>query len=409
MSIPGKQLILLLCFVFSGAMVLRGQVKASESKVNGREAVSLENMLIRVSMLTGGGYLGELRLKSSDPMKGINPMRTPHYRTIDPQDYNPLKHDTLYGTGSDRKVMAGYAGHFLCFPYVGGMNSGFERELGYAAHGEAAVVEWDIERLEAGNGKATIVSSAYLPLSSYRVRRTLSLLDGQPVVLVEEEVENLEGFDRPYQWVQHITFGDPFIESGKTFADAPVSRIAKSADKDDPGNSHIVKWPMAKQTNGDLINAGAFNLDPGEGYYQAWLLDEGRSHSWFTVYNTDLKILVGYVLSKDWNPWVGDWRENGSKKHVPWDGEAVAWGLLAGTSPFTMGVKKSIDRGPVFGTPTYRWIGAHQKEKQAYLMFIIEIGNSFKGVESLLLEEGAIKLIERGTGKKIDIENDFHL
>ncbi|GAI96926.1 unnamed protein product, partial [marine sediment metagenome] len=280
-------------------------------------------------------------------------MRVPHYKTIDPQDYNPVEHDPLYGSNNDSKVMAGYMGHFLCFPYVGGMNSNFEQQLGFGAHGEAAVVKWDIDQMVTDDNEAAILTSATLPLSSYSVKRSLTMHSGQSVVMVEEEVENLEGFDRPYQWVQHITFGNPFIEYGKTFVDAPVSRIALSQEKDDPSNFTNGQWPIMKTSKGDSINAGVFDMAKDEGLYRAWLMDQERTHTWFTMYNRDYNLLIGYVFSKEENPWIGDWQENGLKKHVPWKGEAVAWGLLVGTSPFTWGVKHSIERGPIFDTETY--------------------------------------------------------
>ena len=229
----------------------------------------------------------------------------------------------------------------------------------------------------------------------------------QSVVLVEEEVENLKSFDRPYQWVQHITFGNPFIDFGKTFVDAPVSRIAFNENKDDSSNINTVQWPMVKTSTGDSFDVGIFNTDKEEGFYRAWFLDPERTHTWFTMYNKDFSLLIGYIFSKEENPWIGDWQENGFKKHAPWDGKAVAWGLEVGTSPFTSGVKRSIERGPIFETKTYRWIGAKEKKKQSYLIFLLEIDDDFKGVQELLLEEGAIVLVENETAKQIRIANNF--
>ena len=55
--------------------------------------------------------------------------------------------------------------------------------------------------------------------------------------------------------------------------------------------------------------------------------------------------------------------------------------MLFGTSPFTPGVKQSIQRGPVFDTETYSWIGAKEKKKQSYLIFLLEIDEGLQGVE----------------------------
>ena len=398
-----RVLIFVMTLVFLSGIKAYGQTSITKSKLHGREAYTLENEKIRISMLTGGGYFGEIRLISSDPLKSVNPMRVPHYATIDPQDYEPNEHDLLYGDGGDCKVMAGYMGHFLCFPYVGGANSKLERNLGFATHGEAAVVKWNLENKQNTDKEARLRISADLPLSSYKVRRLITLVSGQTVIKVEEEVENLAGFDRPFQWVQHVTFGNPFISFGKTFVDAPVSRIAFSAQKDDPSNQNSVQWPLVKTAGGELLNAGVFNMQKGEGTYRDWLMDQERTHTWFTMYNKDYNVLIGYVFPKEQNPWIGDWQENGMKKHMPWNGEAVAWGLLVGTSPFTSGVRQSIERGPVFDTKTYGWIGAKEKLKQSYLIFMTEIENDFMGVDELRIEKGTIYLVEKETAKQIRV------
>ena len=213
----------------------------------------------------------------------------------------------------------------------------------------------------------------------------------------------------PYKYVQHVTFGKPFIEYGKTFVDAPVSRIAFSRKKDDPSNSNTVEWPLVRTYEGDEINAGVFGSDKGEGGYYAWFMDPDRDFTWFTMYNKDFNLLVGYIFEKDENPWIGDWQENQHDQKLPRNGKVVAWGLEVGTSPFGSGIKQSIDRGPIFGTPTYRWIGAKEKKKQSFLIFMLEINEDFKGVKELILEEGAIILTEKESEQQIRIANGFSL
>ena len=222
---------------------------------------------------------------------------------------------------------------------------------------------------------------------------------------MEEEVENLERFDRPYHWVQHITFGKPFIEYGKTMVDAPVSRIAFSPE-DDPSNLNGVQWPIVRTKAGDTINAGVFGSDKGEGVYRAWLMDPEQEYSWFTMYNKDHNLLVGYIFSKDENPWIGDWQENQRSQSLPRNGKTVAWGLEVGTTPFGAGIK-SIEQEMVFDTKTFGWIGAKEKKKQSYLIFLLEINESFKGVKDLKLEKGAIILVEKESAKQIPVAHGF--
>lgn len=77
-------------------------VDFKEEKVLGRDAYILDNGYFRISMLRGGGHIAEVRLLSEDPLKNINPMRVPHYPTIEPFTYDPVKHDGIYGSDPHR-------------------------------------------------------------------------------------------------------------------------------------------------------------------------------------------------------------------------------------------------------------------------------------------------------------------
>jgi hypothetical protein len=37
----------------------------------------------RICLLRGGGHIAEIRFLSGDPKKSVNPMRVPHYQTIE--------------------------------------------------------------------------------------------------------------------------------------------------------------------------------------------------------------------------------------------------------------------------------------------------------------------------------------
>ncbi len=380
-----------------------GQVSVDKTEFNGRESYALQNSHMRISMLTGGGYIAELRLLSAGGKESINPMYIPHYKTIDTHDYKPESHEGQYGVGRNAKLMAGYTGHYLCFPYFGGGVSSEEEALGYSTHGEAYTVKYSVEEKMEGNA-AIITASAELPMTKYAISRSFTMLPGQPVVLVEEAIENLENFDRPYHWVQHITFGKPFIEYGKTRVDAPVSRIAFSSKKDDPANVNTVKWPMVSTAAGGSINAGVFDSDQGEGLYRAWLIDPEEQYTWFTMYHTERDLLVGYIFPASKNPWIGDWQENQRSQSFPRSGKTVAWGLELGNSPFGSG-PSNIEQDKFFDTETFQWIGAGEEKKQSYLIFLLPIDESFMGVKELKLEDGAIVLIERETATPIRIAN----
>jgi hypothetical protein len=90
-------------------------------------------------------------------------------------------------------------------------------------------------------------------------------------------------------------------------------------------------------------------------------MDAEARHTAFTIYHQDDRILVGYVFSRTSNPWIADWQENGSKKQMPWNGRAVARGLLVGTSSFIPEVKYRA-RTCFWGlAPCLDWCGREKK------------------------------------------------
>ena len=212
------------------AAALSAQVTVTEEMFHGRHAWVLSNGAIRVSVLSGGGHIGEIRLISGDSKKSINPMRIPHYQPIDPQTFDPAKHAAIYGNEPHKWLSAGYMGHMLCFPLYG-PPSGDEVKAGLGSHGEAPVVEW--RRTKA----ASDVSFSYaadLPKTQYRVERAIHLAPGARSVRVEEWIENLTHYDRPYNLMEHATFGPPFVEIGSISATKASGRTGIGERSDRP-------------------------------------------------------------------------------------------------------------------------------------------------------------------------------
>jgi hypothetical protein len=365
--------------------------------LHGRRVFVLENNQVRVSTLPGGGYIGEIRFKSEDPKKRVNPMRVPHYPTIDPFTFDPAKHEVVYGQGGQRLVMAGYMGHYLCFPYFG-PSSEAELENGLGGHGEALSVEWKRQKLDTGSGGLTLRYSADLPRTQYHVERTITLLPDETVGYVEETVTNLAGFDRPMQWVQHITFGPPFVEVGSSYVDAPVARASLGPLRNAKSIAEA-SLPASKDPQGKSIDLRGFS-----GQSNTWLLDRSRSNVYFAVYNSGYPVLIGYVFSGATNPWILDWQENQRNQSTPWDGKVIARGICIGDSPL-QGLRNAIEGRDVFGVPVFSWIKARQRRTQTYAFFLAEIPLAYKGVSDLRIEAGHIVLEERETGKTIKIKS----
>ena len=202
-------------------------------------------------------------------------------------------------------------------------------------------------------------------------------------------------FDRPMQWVQHITFGPPFLELNKTYADASVAK-AVVREKQEYATA---SWPEMKDPTGKMVDLRVFSGSTG-----TWLLDRSRPKVYFTIYNSDYPVLLGYIFPSAQNPWILDWQENQRAKQIPWNGKVIARAICIGESP-AQGLRAAIERGNVLGVPIYSWIQARQRRTETYVFFLAEIPLGFKGVSDVRTEDGRIVIVERETGKTITLKS----
>lgn len=371
--------------------------------IHGRRAYTLENGKLRVSALQGGGHLVDLRLLTDDPGLAISPFYVPRYPTIEPYTYDPTQHGDLYGQGASARLIAGYMGHLLCFPAFGPPTPA-ELDQDFTFHGEAVAVEWHQSQPSQRSPDAiTLYYGADLPQTQYRVERAVTLRANETVIQVEEWIENLALFDRPFNRNQHPTFGPPFVAPGKTMLDLPGTKGLIMAGRDAGGalpSDGKVVWPHVIKPEGTQVDLRPFQSTPVSTTYYPILLDQTRVQSYFTLYNVDYPLLIGYLFPTADNPWIVDWQENKHGQETPANGEMIARGIEFGTSPFDEGLRKSVERGSLFGVPTYQWIGGRQRIKTSYTIFLAKIPLGFCGVQDIQSRPGGIVITEQQTGRQ---------
>ena len=388
------------------AAPLWGQTVRVE-KFHGRQAWVLENEEIRVSVLRGGGHIAEVRFRSGEERRTVNPMRVPHYATIEPYEYDAAKHDALYGSNSHRWLSSGYMGHLLCFPIFGPPSSAHEVNNGLGNHGEAPIVEWKlVGEPTAGPEGVRFRYGADLERTQFRVERTLTLLKREPVLLVEEWVESKTLYDRPINWMQHATFGPPFTAPGKNYLDLSGTK-GQVVEGGAPTNSlkpgSEVEWPEGISRDGRKVSLRPFQEAANSGTYFAVLMDQQRPLNYFTMYNPEFPVLIGYLFRTEECPWLGDFQETRRNQDKPWDGKTVTRGIEFGTTPFAEGLRRSVERGSMFGTPTYRWIGGGERQRMTFAIFLVEIPAGFEGVSDVALGDSSIVVSERNSSRRLTI------
>ncbi|MBM3727467.1 MAG: hypothetical protein FJW40_18850 [Acidobacteria bacterium] len=363
-----------------------------EEKFHGRDAWVLANGIIRAAFLRGGGHIAEARFLEGGDLLTLNPFRVPHYPTKEPFLYNPATDDALYGAASHKWLASGYMGHLLCFPHYG-PSSPEEFAAGLGNHGEAPVVEWKKITSLANAAGITLIYGADLPKTLYRVSRRVFLPRGLPQIHVEETIENLADFDRPFQWMQHATFGPPFTEPGKTMLDVSATRGSGGGRALQPDQEFT--WPTALARDGEPVDLRPMLTEPASGTYYALRLDPARDQQFFTLHHTGHRLLIGYLMPAATNPWLADWQENRGNTFAPWNGQAIARGIEFGNSPHAEGLRNAITRGQLFDTPAYGIIGARQRLRNDYVIFLRAIEPGFPGVRDARIEEGVVRIQPR--------------
>lgn len=322
-----------------------------------RRAAAIENKDLRITVLEEGGHIAEV----FDKATGVNPLWTPVWPSIEPSTFGP-RHHAAYGSGSEGKLLAGIMGHNLCLDIFGGP-SAEEAAAGLGVHGEASVEPYDLE-----TSGTTLVARAHLPIAGLQVERRIELVDR--AARISEVVENLTSADRPIGWTQHVTLSPPFLRKGVTEFRASATRSKVFETRF--GSADYLRlgaefdWPMAPHADGGEVDLRVFTNAPASNAYTAHLMDRRRDDAFFVAFEPESRLAFGYVWRPNDFPWLGIWEENLSRPHAPWAGQSITRGLEFGVSPMPESRRQMIDRGKLFGLPTFRWIPARSRVSVEY-------------------------------------------
>ena len=326
---------------------------------HGREAVSLENDDLRVTVLREGGHIAEMLHKR----RGVNPMWIPPWPSAEPSTYRPELHPE-YGLNSESKLLMGIMGHNLCLDFFGPPSKD-EADAGLTVHGEASVVRYDIE-----HHSTELKMSAHLPLAGLSFERVLSL--DKETLTFHETVTNLGACDRPIAWTQHVTLGPPFL-SGQTQFTVPALKSRTFEDPAFDGGAMApgvdFAWPQAPLASGRKVDLRVFDDERPFSRFTTHLMGP-EERAVFAAFSPAHELVIGYRWRRSDFPWLGMWQENKARGDAPWNGKAVTCGFEFGVSPFPETRRQMVDRVPLFDTPVYRWLPAMSSAKVTYSAFL---------------------------------------
>lgn len=327
------------------------------TRYRNRRAMSIENGVLRVTVLEEGGHIAEI----ADIASGINPLWTPDWPSIEPSAYDPALH-AIYGGGADAALLAGIMGHNLCLDIFGGPSE-TEAHAGLPAHGEVSTARFEID-----GTCDSLTLRAPLPEAQLRFERRIDLAGR--AVRVRERVENLSATDRPIGWTQHVTIGPPFLEKGRTTLNVsarrarvfegqfgPADYLAAGADFD---------WPQAPRADGGVRDLRICHDAERSTGYTAQQMDPALEHAYFVAYSPASRLAFGYVWRCADFPWMGLWEENHARAGTPWNTRTLTCGLEFAVSPFPETRRQMLERGRLFDTPTFRWVPARGRVDVEY-------------------------------------------
>jgi hypothetical protein len=263
----------------------------------------------------------------------VNPLWQPPWSAAHPDD--PRVRTGEYGDPEAASVLATIVGWSLCIDRFGPPRIGESRPL----HGEAGVATWNLAETRPDG----VVVEAHLSEARLTVSRHLVIGHGK--LSVETTVTNTSNERRDIEWAEHITLGDPLletsaIEAGIDLAFAPPESIGASPrfpnagplDEIDPGSALAFPRPDAAAI-GDIV--------AGRVVRGSW-----------SVINESSGTRLQCDFSPDDFPWLCLWTEHRYRTFKPWNGETRCRGMELATKPFPENTDAELAAPEFRGRPT---------------------------------------------------------
>lgn len=360
-----------------------------------RDAWRLETDRLRISILHGGGHIAEIVLKNA-AADSINPLWVPPWPSIDPFTFEADKHGGLYGTDSGASLLSGIMGHNLCFDFFGPPSeTEFQAAMSY--HGEVSVVQ--AEKLAETASRLT--HRLHLTQSGTAITRTMALIPDESVLYVEETAENLLSLDKPFGWIQHVTFGPPFLNPDAVHFDASATLGDLGGDE----YESLGTWPVGSPGEGQK-DYRRFSPEAPSQKMAYFLMDPARDLEFITALNTKHKLLIGYLFWRAEYPWMMVWEENRKLTTPPWNGKTMTRGMEFGNTRIGGSARAYFKKPEMHDTPTFGWLDAKGQLTKRYLAFMAETPEGMTGVRDVRLDGREIVVEAKGVPQTLRIAYD---
>lgn len=388
---------------------MKSQLAAERVDDFGREAILLENGLVRAVIDAQGGMMPEFSIRRGQGW--LNVHYIPHFRGNGTPLWNEKKHAPFWKAG----LLYHLAGDFPCAPNFGAGCEVDGQKL--PPHGQAANASWTIE----GHGREGKLGAAWasfslesrgkgMPLS---FRKYDLVLEGQAAFYSLLRIANRGSRDLAINIGRHATLGAPFLQAGcllsvgaRRFMTAPTGteldrtgRLAQGVEFSD-----LSAAPLRAGGTADLRLVpgpiGATDLVVGAVPGKAEL-------GWSCVLNPalDLAQLAFFPGPAALRPdevapsFNILWMQYGGRSFTPWAAReggtdlSYCLGTEHAASAFANGLGYARARPELLGAPTTVTIPAKSERIFRYGSLIAELGGALRGpVRGVERDEGGLLL-----------------
>ncbi len=377
---------------------------STKTRWRARPAYRLDNGVVTLTTLTGGGHIADFRLVDAAGST-VNAMWEAPWTSMDPDQFRS-GNIRKYGPAPVGKFLAAFTGHAVCVDYFGAPSQA-EMARGLSLHGEAATSRWHSIEQEEAASEAQLTFAVRLPSAGLQFRRKLRLLRGESVVYIEECIANERAQDHFFHWTQHVTLGSPLLNPGTSMI-ALSGRRAITWPHGYEGAALLpddqeFTWPNAPALAGGTVNLAQPFVRDGKGFIASLLLDPTSKIGFVAALNWELGLLLGYCFRRADFPWVAVWEENMARQNSPWNGKTRARGLEFGSTPMPVGKEETFARGRLFDTSTFRRIPAKSTLHSPYLAFLSKVSPKWRSIADIQLTRDQIIVTEQ-CGDQLELE-----
>lgn len=208
---------------------------------------------------------------------------------------------------SEDRLLAVTGGWMLCLDRFGAPGADEDRPF----HGEAGVLPWRAELVAAD----AIELAIKLPTAGLVLRRSVRLAGG--ACLVSTSVRADDGRARTFDWCEHLTLGDPFLDGAAI--SAGIDHVESDGGRRAGTDPALIAAALAMPAAGD----------PPRG--DLW---SGRvAAPWWRAEHPRLGRLTA-TWQADEFPWLAVWTDHRANHGAPWLGRNRSRGLELSTKPF---------------------------------------------------------------------------